>query len=112
MHDIIMESHISTNVEGPSHYIDAIALKEGIGKDLSQLSLTSYFGEAVLARKRLEGMLLHKMMCEKDIPIIEILANLERLKKTRFFLFSWTAYLAGLELFPIRAVAFEPLDET
>jgi len=190
MRDIVMESHISTHVEGPSHYVDAIALKEGVGKDLSQLPLISYFGEAVLvkcdkipdnspitvdhlkdagvregdiviiglsgragqaapymsdeatrwladlpikmigfdrtigienrvrlsgvtdARERLEGMLLHKMMCENDIPIIEVLANLEQLKRTRFFLFAFPAYLTGLESFPIRAVAFEPLDET
>lgn len=48
MHDIVMESHISTHVEGPSHYIDAVANKEGVGKDISQIPLSSYFGEAIL----------------------------------------------------------------
>lgn len=55
-------------------------------------------------------MLLHKLMCENDIPIIEVLTNLEKLRKKRFFLFAWPAYLAGLEAFPIRAVAVEPID--
>jgi len=46
MHNIEMESHISTHVEAPSHFIPA---RYGRGaNDISELALTKFFGMAVL----------------------------------------------------------------
>jgi len=49
----------------------------------------------------------HDLMLSNDIPIIEGLANLSELKKTRFLFFGFPAKMGGLESFPIRAVAIE-----
>jgi kynurenine formamidase len=50
MHIIVMESHIGTHVEAPAHWIDAAENREGAGKDVSQIPITSYFGEAILIK--------------------------------------------------------------
>lgn len=46
MHNIEMESHISTHVEAPSHFVPALHKREA--KDISEVELTRYFGSAVL----------------------------------------------------------------
>lgn len=46
MHDIEMESHISTHVEAPSHFIPARYGRDANG--ISELALTKFFGMAVL----------------------------------------------------------------
>jgi kynurenine formamidase len=46
MHQIEMDSHISTHVEAPSHFVPA---RHGrTAKDISNLALTTFFGMAVL----------------------------------------------------------------
>jgi len=50
MHVITMESHIGTHVEAPAHWIDSAENREGAGKDVSEVPLTSYYGEAILIR--------------------------------------------------------------
>ncbi|MBO3804085.1 MAG: cyclase family protein [Candidatus Brockarchaeota archaeon] len=50
MHVVVMESHVGTHVEAPAHWIDAAENREGAGKDVAQVPITSYFGEAVLIR--------------------------------------------------------------
>jgi kynurenine formamidase len=55
----------------------------------------------------LKKMYTHDLMLSNDIPIIEGLANLSELKKTRFLFFGFPAKMGGLESFPIRAVAIE-----
>ncbi|MGB2822795.1 MAG: cyclase family protein [Phycisphaerae bacterium] len=52
---------------------------------------------------------LHISLFEKDIPIIERLANLERLTRERFLFFGFPLRVRGLESSWIRAVAFEPI---
>jgi len=56
-------------------------------------------------------MTLHKTFCSKDIPIIECIGNLEKLKKKDSFSLLGQPQ-GGLESFIIRAVAFEPINET
>ncbi len=46
MHYVEMESHVSTHVEAPSHYIPARHGRSA--PDLSELPLTTFFGSAVL----------------------------------------------------------------
>jgi kynurenine formamidase len=46
MHYIDMESHISTHVEAPSHFVPVRRGKSG--NDVSELALTKFFGMAVL----------------------------------------------------------------
>jgi len=179
MHEIDMESHISTHVEAPSHFMMARFGKKA--KDVSELPLNSFIGEAVLidlsqskprqvfmpekmkeegVRKRdivlvgnsphrgsnrpwlaaetakwfaelpikmigfdrtvgveppqepktLEKYYMHEYMLSNDIPMIEVLANLDKLRKKRFFFIGIPAKMGGLDSFPIRAVAFEPID--
>ena len=173
-----MESHISTHVEAPSHFIPVRYGRDA--NDISELALTKCFGMAVLVdckdlptrtaigkeilrnfpieendivligrcpyegEKRCysvkEGMeyllqkkikmvgfddtvypenpiinhppdlnnyFTHDLMLSNDIPIIEGLANLLELRKSRFLFFGFPAKMGGLESFPIRAVAIE-----
>jgi kynurenine formamidase len=46
MHEIVMESHISTHIEAPSHFMMARYGKRA--KDVSQLPLDCFIGEAIL----------------------------------------------------------------
>jgi len=179
MHYVDMESHVSTHVEAPSHYIP-----DRYGRsapDLSELPLSVFFGSAVLIdcsdlspktpigtdilrkfpirkgdivligkgrhigadgddrsfmtkegaeyllSKRikliafddtifpentqiirgLSTMFTHDIMLSNNIPIIERLANLEELTKTRFLFFTFPPKMGGIDSFPIRAVAIE-----
>ena len=56
--------------------------------------------------KSLKKYYTHDYLLKNDIPLIEGLANLKSLKCRRFFFFGFIAPIAGLEAFPIRAVAF------
>jgi arylformamidase len=46
MHEIEMESHISTHIEAPSHFVPVRHARKG--KDITELSLRTFFGLAVL----------------------------------------------------------------
>lgn len=46
MHQVDMETHIGTHVEAPRHFVNARHGRNG--KDITQLPLESFFGEAVL----------------------------------------------------------------
>jgi len=76
MHHIEMESHISTHVEAPSHFVPA---RHGTGaKDISDLLITTFFGMAVLVdckdvppKTPIEGKVLEVFgIKEKDIVLI------------------------------------------
>jgi len=58
----------------------------------------------------LKSMFTHDLMLSNGIPIIERLANLEKLTKTRFLFFAFPPNLGGLDSFPIRAIAIEGRD--
>lgn len=179
MHYLNLESHIGTHVEAPSHYIPARYGKPG--KDVSQMPLEKFMGEAVFVdlsssmRKQkiqpqdikveikkgdivlignspftdadrpqlshefikwlvnkeikmvgvddsvrpgprppeggnartLEEMVDHDLFLTNEIPIIEQLANLDRLKKNRFFFIGFPLNIEGLDSSPIRAIAIE-----
>jgi kynurenine formamidase len=178
MHNIEMESHISTHVEAPSHFVPVRHGRNA--KDISELPLTAFLGEAVfvdckdfpsktaigkeifkkcqtkekdivligncpykgdercylvkegveyLSEMRIKMMgvddtvfpenplinrprdlnkyFTHDLLLSNEIPIIEGLANLGELKKSRFLFFGFPAKMGGLESFPIRAVAIE-----
>ena len=53
---------------------------------------------------------MHDHMLSNDIPMIECLANLGKLKKSRFFFLGVPAKMGGLDSFPIRAVALESIE--
>ena len=180
MHYIEMESHISTHIEAPSHFVP---VRHGRpAHDISEVALTRYFGMAVLvdcmdlgpgtpvgaevlgrfpiqeedivlvgkcphpgqdrcylakdgieyllkkkikmvgvddtvfpedpqyAMKDLEKYFAHDYFLSNEIPIIEGLANLGEMRKSRFLFFGFPAKMGGLESFPIRAVAIEEND--
>jgi kynurenine formamidase len=180
MHNIEMESHISTHVEAPSHFVP---VRHGrSAKDISDIALTNFFGMAVLvdckdlapktaidrqilskfqireedivligkcphqgkdrcylakegadylvrkkiklvgvddtvfpenpefAGKALDKYFTHDFMLSNEIPIIEGLVNLDKLKDKRFLFFGFPAKMGGLESFPIRAVALEGIE--
>ena len=178
MHQIDMESHISTHVEAPSHFMMA---RFGVeAKDVSEIPVDSFFGEAIFINlknskprqeysiedlqkegvkegdivlvgnsphdgnqkpwlsskatkwladikikmigfdrtvevdpprdpKSLKYYFTHEYMLSHDIPMIEVLANMQELKKKRFFFIGIPAKMGGLDAFPIRAVVLEPL---
>ena len=177
MHNIEMESHISTHIEAPSHFVPVRHGRKG--KDVTELDLRTFFGLAVLVdcqdlkpksaigRKILKGCQIeenhivlfgrcphegkdrcylgkegaeflvekkikmvgfddtvfpenpeyagrdlkkyftHDLMLSNNIPIIEGLTHLNKLKQKKFLFFGFPAKLGGLEAFPIRAVAIE-----
>lgn len=55
----------------------------------------------------LGAMLTHVYMLEKDIPLIEVMVNLDQLRERRFFFIGTPVAIVGLDAFPIRAVALE-----
>ena len=50
MHQITMESHIGSHIEGPSHVGDAVANRPGTSKDLAQIPLERFCGDAILVK--------------------------------------------------------------
>ncbi|HEX9016284.1 MAG TPA: cyclase family protein [Chloroflexota bacterium] len=181
MNYISMESHISTHLEAPSHFMPVISGEAGL--DVSEVPLQSCFGMAVLldcratgavealgvefverfpvergdivlvgaspwrgaerpyltpdaveylaTEKRikmlgfddsvsvedpvyrgkvLEKYLTHIITLTREIPLIEQVAHLEDLSKSRFLFFGFPARMGGLESFPIRAVAIETAE--
>jgi arylformamidase len=76
MHNIEMESHISTHMEAPSHFVP---VRHGrSAKDVSELMLNTFFGMAILVdckdlapKTAIEGEILEKFQIkEKDIVLI------------------------------------------
>jgi len=61
MHEINTVSHIGTHVEGPSHYLAEL-------KDLSQLPIETFIGEAVLLR-------LTAMKSNQEVKSIDLARN-------------------------------------
>jgi arylformamidase len=57
--------------------------------------------------KTLEDMVDHDLFLTNEIPIIEQLANLDKLTKKRFFFVGFPLNIEGLDSSPIRAVAIE-----
>jgi arylformamidase len=55
----------------------------------------------------LAAMRTHVYMMEKDIPLIEVMVNLDQLRERRFFFIGVPVAIVGLDAFPIRAVALE-----
>ena len=177
MHQVDMETHIGTHVEAPRHFVNARHGRSG--KDISQLPLSSMFGEAALVdlhgfaagqsvgvehvkhlakpgdivlfgnadhdsaerpwiskeaarflaglpirmagiddtvfpeeprylSKDLTGYHTHDAFLGNDIPFIEGLTGLGELQARRFTFFGFVVPIAGLDAFPIRAVAFVP----
>jgi len=178
MHYIAMESHISTHVEAPSHFVPVMHNRPA--DDVSEVPLARFFGMAVLvnckdmaegtqigpevlkafpievndivivgnspwqttkrpwltiegidylvddrkikmiglddtvyverpevSRKNLAGYHLHDKTLSNGIPVIEQMAHLSDLSKSRFFFIGIPAAMGGLESFPIRAVVIE-----
>jgi arylformamidase len=55
-----------------------------------------------------ENHINHSALFTKGIPLIENLANLDRLSRTRFTVYALPIAVEGLEAFPLRVVAMEP----
>ncbi len=55
----------------------------------------------------LDAMKTHVYMMSKNIPLIEAMVNLDQLRERRFFFIGLPVAIAGLDAFPIRAVALE-----
>ncbi len=182
MHFVDMESHISTHIECPSHFLPIRHNKSG--PDVSEVPLEKFFGMAVFVNckdlapktpiddkllgkfpiqkddivligngkhmgtsgeershmtkegveyllkkkiklvafddtiipedarviKNVETMFTHDIMLSNGIPLIERLANLDKLTKPRFLFFCFPAKMGGLDSFPVRAVAIEGKD--
>ena len=176
MHYIEMESHISTHLEAPSHYVPVRYRRSA--HDVSEMALSHFYGQAVLidcsklaAKAQIDAAFLekwpieendivlignsphraedtvfmvkegaefllskkikllgfdntigiedlrmpldlktyytHDLMLSNEIPVIEMLANLNEITKPRFLFFAFPAKMGGLESFPVRAVAIE-----
>ncbi len=60
--------------------------------------------------KNLEDMATHDSLLSNGILIIEMLTNLDKLRTKRFFFIGLPVNIAGLDAFPIRAIALEPKE--
>lgn len=65
--------------------------------------------EAPGGTSSLELMATHDYLLSNNIPIIERLCNLDKLRRCRFLFIGLPVSITGLDSFPIRAVALEPL---
>ena len=183
MHYVNLETHIGTHVEVPSHYVDARYGRHG--KDLSEVPLETFIGEAVfidlssmkpgqpitpemleeagvregdivimgngpyrgkelskrnyipaetakwlferrikllgvddsvlvedpkVVGKSLELYATHDFLLTNDIPFIESMDNLDKLRKKRFLFIAFPVSIARLDAFPLRAVALEEVE--
>ena len=54
-----------------------------------------------------ENHVNHSALFAKGIPLIENLANLDRLSRTRFLVYAFPVAVSGLEAFPLRVIAVE-----
>ena len=54
-----------------------------------------------------ENHVNHSALFTKGIPLIENLANLDRLSRTRFLVYAFPVAVSGLEAFPLRVIAVE-----
>ncbi len=178
MHNIVMESHISTHVEAPSHFVPVLHPGRD-AEDVSEVALFKFFGMGTLldcknmpaktqigpaeidkfdirqgdivlignsphkaqerpwftpegtehlfkknlkmvgfddsvyverpevSRVNLQGYIVHDLFLTAGVPVIEQLAHLGDLKKSRFFFMGIPARMGGLDSFPIRAMAVE-----
>jgi len=55
----------------------------------------------------LEDLIEHELLLGNGIPIVEQLANLDKLRKKRFLFIGFPLNISGLDSSPIRAVAIE-----
>ena len=67
--------------------------------------------EAPWNYESLDKMATHDNLLSNDIPLIERLTNLDKLKRRRFLFIGLPVNVEGLDAFPIRAIALEPLEE-
>ena len=58
----------------------------------------------------LETMYTHRHLLSNGIPMIEMLVNLDQLRARRFFFIGLPYRVVGLDGWPIRALALEPLE--
>jgi kynurenine formamidase len=122
MHDIDMNSHIGTHVEAPSHYITPCFNKPS--KDLSELPIESFLGEAIFAdlsvlgpKEPVSSDFLKEIGVKKDD--IVIMGNCKHMGDDQNYLAAEAAkYMADIEIkmlgldktFKIEEW-FEPLDQ-
>lgn len=58
-----------------------------------------------------EAHVNHTTLFERNISLLENVANLERLPRTRFYVTAFPYPIAGVEAFPVRVVAFCLMDQ-
>ncbi len=84
-------------------YISAEAAKWLAGRGIKMLGVQNVGVEESHC-----SMVTHDSLLTKDIPIIEVLANLDQIKKERVFYIGLPLRVANLDSSWIRAVALEP----
>jgi arylformamidase len=50
---------------------------------------------------------LHDILMRRDVPFLEVIANLDELRRDEFFLMALPLRIAGLDSAPVRAIAIE-----
>ncbi len=91
------------NIKGIDYLVDDCKVKM-IGFDD-----TVFVERPEVSGKNLAGYHLHDKTLSNGIPVIEQMAHLNNLTKSRFFFMGIPAAMGGLDSFPIRAVAIESI---
>ncbi|MCR4425913.1 MAG: cyclase family protein [Firmicutes bacterium] len=88
------------------NYLSARAAKWLADTEIKLLGLDTTFKIEEFFQP-LEAMATHNYLMSKDIPLIEVMVNLDQLRERRFFFIGLPVAIVGLDAFPIRAIALE-----
>ena len=102
-----MSKHFGTP-EYKRPYIETAAVDWLIEKDIKCLGIDC----SGIENKQINSKQInHRKLFMKNIPLIEDMNNLDKLRSERVFFIASTLPIEGLDASPIRPLAFEPLEE-
>jgi arylformamidase len=91
---------------GPTPYFSTAPLKWLVEQGMKMMGVDSSGVE--LADDKTHANINHLVLFRAGIPLIENLANLERVSRPRVKVYALPAPVRGLDAFPLRVIAIEP----
>jgi len=91
---------------GPTPYFSTAPLKWLVEQGMKMMGVDSSGVE--LADDKTQANVNHLVLFRAGIPLIENLANLERLSRPRVKVYALPVPVRGLDAFPLRVIAIEP----
>jgi arylformamidase len=104
--DIVIMGNSKNTEEDEMNYLTNAAAKWLADTNIKLLGLDTTFKIEEFFEP-LGAMKTHVYLMEKDVPLIEVMVNLDQLRERRFFFVGAPVAIVGLDAFPIRAIAIE-----